>query len=194
MLTVARTRMGSGTCTSPSPRSSAAITPGTLFIAIHGQCAQLWHVAPLPAVGASISVLPGASCRIRWKIPRSVATMYSSASPSTTACSSWDVEPTMSAWRTTVAGDSGWATTRAPGWSLRSRPSSRPRNSSWTMHAPRQSSMSAPVSRRMYSPRWRSGAHRIRSPRSARCRTIASAHDEVTVQSARALIAALVFA
>ena len=56
-----------------------AITPCSAFIAIHGQCAQLLQVALLPAVGASISVLPGASWRMRWNMPLSVATMYSCA-------------------------------------------------------------------------------------------------------------------
>ena len=44
---------------------SRTIRAGELFIAIHGQCAQLLQVALTPAVGASISILPGASCCIR---------------------------------------------------------------------------------------------------------------------------------
>ena len=35
-----------------------------VFIPIHGQWAQLWQVAPSPAVGASISFLSGANCFI----------------------------------------------------------------------------------------------------------------------------------
>jgi hypothetical protein len=44
-------------------------------MAIHGQCAQLLQVALLPAVGASMSSLPGASWRMRCRMPLSVATM-----------------------------------------------------------------------------------------------------------------------
>ena len=47
----ARTRVGSGTTISPVPRSSASITPGRSFIAIHGQWAQLLQVALLPRRG-----------------------------------------------------------------------------------------------------------------------------------------------
>ena len=46
-----------------------------LFIAIHGQCAQLIQVAPFPAVGASIRILFFAASFILWKIPLSVATI-----------------------------------------------------------------------------------------------------------------------
>ncbi len=90
-------RVGSGTTISPLPVSRQAIKPCVAFIAIHGQCAQLLHVALLPAVGASISVLPGASCCMRWNMPLSVATMYSLALPSTTAFNNCEVEPTRSA-------------------------------------------------------------------------------------------------
>ena len=115
-------------------------------MAIQGQCAQLLQVALLPAVGASISTLVGASWRMRCRMPLSVATMNSGAFDSTTALSSCEVEPTTSAWATTLSGDSGWTSTSAFGWSFLSRSSSRPLNSSWTMQAPFHISMSAPVS------------------------------------------------
>ena len=67
----------------PAPSPGTRSTPCVAFIAIHGQCAQLLQVAPLPAVGASMSVLSGASCCMWWKMPLSVATMYSRALPST---------------------------------------------------------------------------------------------------------------
>ena len=55
--------------------SSTATRSARPFIAIQGQCAQLLQVAELPAVGASISVLPGAAGRMRCRMPLSVATM-----------------------------------------------------------------------------------------------------------------------
>ena len=43
-------------CGAPSSVSMRLCNP---FIAIQGQCAQLWQVAPLPAVGASMKFTPG---------------------------------------------------------------------------------------------------------------------------------------
>ena len=63
------------------PCSRHCTTPCSAFIAIHGQCAQLLQVALVPAVGASSSVLPGASWRMRCMMPLSVATMKVCASP-----------------------------------------------------------------------------------------------------------------
>ena len=133
---------GSRRCRSPGKRSR----PAAAFIAIHGQCAQLLHVALLPAVGASISVLPGASCCMRWNMPLSVATMYSLAVPSTTALNSCEVEPTTIGLR-----DHRSAATRdapapsRPGAPCAAVPAPAPLNSSWTMQAPFHISMSAPV-------------------------------------------------
>ncbi len=84
-------RVGSGTRISPVPRlervdhaghSRSSPSRGS------GRSSCRWRCPP-PS-GASMSVLPGASWRIRWKMPLSVATMYSAASPSTTALRSWD--------------------------------------------------------------------------------------------------------
>ena len=66
-------------------------------MAIQGQWAQLSQVAPSPAVGAAMRVLPGASWCIFQKIPSSVATMNSWLSISATAWISAVVEPTTSA-------------------------------------------------------------------------------------------------
>src|SRR6185369_511844 len=139
-------RIGSSTRISPRSRSRQSTTPCSAFIAIQGQCAQLLQVAPLPAVGASISSLCGASWRMRSRMPLSVATMKDFASRCITAFSNCDVEPTTSACSTTLLGDSGCTSTSASGCSRRSRSNSRPLNSSWTMHAPFHISMSAPVS------------------------------------------------
>ena len=84
-------------------------------MAIQGQCAQLLQVALLPAVGASIRVLPGANWRMRCRMPWSVATMYCWAWPSTTALIMPLVEPTTSANSMTEAGDSGCTNTMAWG-------------------------------------------------------------------------------
>ena len=69
----------------------------------------------LPAVGASMKVLPGLSVRNLCIIPLSVATMNSRASSSRAALRMPEVEPTASARATTSAGDSGCTSTRASG-------------------------------------------------------------------------------
>ncbi|MDT4876739.1 hypothetical protein FQZ97_1121960 [compost metagenome] len=61
----------------------------------------------------------------------------------------WLVEPTASASATTDSGDSGWTRIAASGYSAFMSSSCLDLNSSWTMQAPSQSSMSAPVSRWM---------------------------------------------
>ncbi|MOA09051.1 hypothetical protein D3C78_1288580 [compost metagenome] len=118
-----------------------------VFIAIHGQCAQLRQVAPWPAVGASMNDLPGHSCCIFQRMPRSVATMKIWLGRVCAALISWLVEPTASARATTDSGDSGCTSTAASGYSSLRSCSCLALNSSWTMHEPCQSSMSAPVSR-----------------------------------------------
>ncbi|EWS57886.1 hypothetical protein Y694_04185 [Methylibium sp. T29-B] len=138
-------RVGSGTVIAPRPCSRQSTTPCSAFIAIHGQCAQLLQVALLPAVGASSSVLPGASWRMRCRMPLSVATMKVWRSLPVTAFSSCEVEPTTSASSTTRFGDSGCTSTSASGCSRFISSSSRPLNSSCTMHSPCHISMSAPV-------------------------------------------------
>ena len=100
----------------------------------------------LPAVGASIKVRPGASWPMRCSMPLSVATIKTSPClPSITALSICEVEPTTSACRTTLTGDSGCTSTLACGYALRSKSCSSSLNSSCTMHAPYHTRMSAPV-------------------------------------------------
>ena len=163
-------------------------------MAIHGQWAQLLQVALLPAVGAARKVLPGAACRILWKMPLSVATMNTSASNRAAASIKPVVEPTTSAWAATAAGDSGCASTFACGYRRRSCRSSCALNSSCTTQLPCQINISAPLCSRTYSPRYLSGAQMIFSPAAARCRATSTALPEVTIQSARAFTAALVLA
>jgi hypothetical protein len=106
-------------------------------------------VALLPAVGASMKVLPGFSARSLCIMPLSVATMNSGASSSCAAFRMAEVEPTASASATTSAGLSGCTSTLARGCSFFRASSSKALNSSCTMHEPCQSTMSAPVSRWM---------------------------------------------
>ena len=114
-------------------------------MAIQGQLAQLLQVALLPAVGASMKVLPGFCVRSWCSIPLSVATMKVSASNVRAARRMALVEPTASASATTSAGLSGCTSTRAPGCSALSNSSSCALNSSCTMQAPLHNTMSAPV-------------------------------------------------
>jgi len=118
-------------------------------MAIQGQCAQLLQVALLPAVGASMKVLPGFCVRSLCIMPLSVATMNSGASISLAALRMAEVEPTASASATTSAGDSGCTSTRALGCSCIKARNSKALNSSCTMQEPPQNTMSAPVSRWM---------------------------------------------
>jgi hypothetical protein len=62
--TRARSHNSLGKIISFAPERNDAANEARRFIAIHGQCAQLLHVAPRPLVGASISVLPGAAACI----------------------------------------------------------------------------------------------------------------------------------
>ena len=103
----------------------------------------------LPAVGASMNSLPGLSVRSLCIMPLSVATMNSRASSSRAAFKMAEVEPTASARAITSAGDSGCTSTLAFGCSFLSASSSKALNSSCTMQAPCQNTMSAPVSRWM---------------------------------------------
>jgi len=82
-------------------------------------------------------------------MPLSVATMNSWASIVCAALRMAEVEPTASARAITSAGLSGCTSTLAFGWSFFSDSSSKALNSSCTMQAPFQNTMSAPVSRRM---------------------------------------------
>ena len=82
-------------------------------MAIQGQWAQLLQVALLPAVGASIKVLPGLSVRSLCSMPLSVATIKVSVSMVCAALRMAEVEPTACASATTSAGDSGWTNTPA---------------------------------------------------------------------------------
>ena len=127
-------------------------------------------------------------------MPLSVATMNSVASISRAALRMALVEPTASARAITSAGLSGCTSTLAWGWSFFNSSNSSALNSSCTMQAPFQNTMSAPVSRWMYAPRWRSGAQRIFCPAAFKAPTMSSAQLDVTSQSARALTAALVLA
>ena len=123
-----------------------ASTPSRPFIAIHGQCAQLLQVALLPAVGASISVLPGASWRMRCSMPLSVATMYSFARAVDHRLQQLRGRAHHVGLRDHALGRLGvHQHHRVAGARLRSSSSSSPLNSSCTMQAPFHSSMSAPV-------------------------------------------------
>ena len=131
----------------PGAPSRVSIRLPSPFIAIHGQCAQLWQVAPLPAVGASMKVTPGRRLRIWWMMPPSVATMYSRAPRRSAAWMIPVVEPTASASAITARGDSGCTSTLACGCSAFSSSSCCALNSSWTTHEAFHMSMSAPVTR-----------------------------------------------
>ncbi|MNT13529.1 hypothetical protein D3C72_1485030 [compost metagenome] len=103
----------------------------------------------MPAVGASMKVLPGFSVRSLCSMPVSVATMNSVASKRCAAFRMAEVEPTACASAITSDGDSGCTSTLAFGCSFMSSSSSSALNSSCTMQAPFQLTMSAPVWRRM---------------------------------------------
>ena len=148
----------------------------------------------MPAVGASIKRLPGATSFSLWKMPLSVATMKASASSSLAALMMPVVELTTSACSRTEAGDSGCANTFARGCRCLSSASSRPLNSSWTTQLPCHRIISAPDCSCTYSPRYLSGAQMIFCPAAARPLTTSTALPEVTIQSARAFTAALVLA
>ena len=60
----ARGMSAGSTSTSPEPSSRQLRVRSRVFIAIHGQWAQLRQAAPLPAVGASMKVLSGQACCI----------------------------------------------------------------------------------------------------------------------------------
>ncbi|MNJ76546.1 hypothetical protein D3C77_738510 [compost metagenome] len=78
-------------------------------------------------------------------MPRSVATMKVLFGSVCAAAISWLVEPTASARSITASGDSGCTRIAASGYRAFISANWRDLNSSWTMQAPSQSSMSAPV-------------------------------------------------
>jgi len=94
---LARAARSASTRISFFPLSRTSATFCREFNSIHGHRAQLWHVAPSPMVGASMSLFSGAICRILLKIPESVATMNSLLGRLPTALIRAVVEPTTSA-------------------------------------------------------------------------------------------------
>jgi hypothetical protein len=131
----------------------------------------------------------GASLRIWWMIPSSVAMM--NVFPGAVVAN-WRIErvdPTWSAYLRIESGHSGCAATRASGCCAFSRSSSRSENCSCTMQVPGHSVIGRPVFFARNAPRCRSGAKRISFSGGIE-RTIFSAFDEVTMMSESALTAA----
>jgi hypothetical protein len=164
-------------------------------MAIQGQCAQLLQVAPLPAVGASISSCPapagacGAGCRCRWRRCRSARIALDHG-----AFSSCEVEPTTSACSTTLRGRLGVHQHRRLGVLLAQQLQLQAlelvvHDAGAVPHQHVGAGLLLDVAAQVAV-----GCPEDLLPLAFRCCTMASAQELVTIQSARAFTAALVLA